>query len=621
MLALARHGQGLALHHDRLATPSHVSESPASSGRLAEDQSIFHFCEGNLNFSTAHSEDDEYFHKRKLSRDPMSHRIIEKRRRDRMNNCLADLSRLIPAEYLKKGRGRVEKTEIIEMAIKHMQYLQSRANLAAGIECGGAEGPAAGLPGDLRVTKCEQSQSPVSDRAEATSLPENASTPPTPPPADAALRPVVRPIVTEHYRLGYQECLSEAMHFLVEVEGYFAGDSLCVKLISHLQKHCDKIVKGDRLNVPRTRQPGEATSSSGSSSSYGATGNGNGASSGDSGVVVASKGPGPPSSSPHDAAARVHPAQLQQLPQHPHPHSYPHGLAASHLRDILCASPPSPQYHHPLAHHGLPQHYDPCTDADGLGGHDPHDGGPHPDPNHHYADPHHQHNSYKFKNTIQQRFSEEHGNGSSNSGLLKRRRTMTRSPPPSPPSPSPPAASAATPSASASASHPSQPSSQHTVASVPIFVLHARGAFYIPLSVSYEVLAPYLDVDLFSDPGSGRSARSARSDAIAAAEACATMTQVPPGVVLHPVTISVNFQQYVKQQPLPAQSQGPRPHPAPHPALVHAAHALVAHPPPQTSPTPTPAHALQPWSAGLGHARTDAVGFVPASPWELSARH
>lgn len=58
----------------------------------------------------------------------MSHRIIEKRRRDRMNNCLADLSRLIPAEYMKKGRGRVEKTEIIEMAIKHMKYLQSNVS-------------------------------------------------------------------------------------------------------------------------------------------------------------------------------------------------------------------------------------------------------------------------------------------------------------------------------------------------------------------------------------------------------------------------------------------------------------------------------------------------------------
>lgn len=62
-----------------------------------------------------------------MFQDPMSHRIIEKRRRDRMNNCLADLSRLIPAEYLKKGRGRVEKTEIIEMAIKHMKHLQALA--------------------------------------------------------------------------------------------------------------------------------------------------------------------------------------------------------------------------------------------------------------------------------------------------------------------------------------------------------------------------------------------------------------------------------------------------------------------------------------------------------------
>lgn len=62
----------------------------------------------------------------------MSHRIIEKRRRDRMNNCLQDLSRLIPPEYLKKGRGRVEKTEIIEMAIRHLKYLQERANGSYG---------------------------------------------------------------------------------------------------------------------------------------------------------------------------------------------------------------------------------------------------------------------------------------------------------------------------------------------------------------------------------------------------------------------------------------------------------------------------------------------------------
>ena len=63
-----------------------------------------------------------------IFQDPLSHRIIEKRRRDRMNNCLADLSRLIPSSYLKKGRGRIEKTEIIEMAIKHMKHLQQHSN-------------------------------------------------------------------------------------------------------------------------------------------------------------------------------------------------------------------------------------------------------------------------------------------------------------------------------------------------------------------------------------------------------------------------------------------------------------------------------------------------------------
>ena len=54
------------------------------------------------------------------------------------------------------------------------------------------------------------------------------------------------PIIIEHYRLGYQECLSEAMHFLVEVEGFFAGDPLCLRLINHLQKHCEKILKGEQ---------------------------------------------------------------------------------------------------------------------------------------------------------------------------------------------------------------------------------------------------------------------------------------------------------------------------------------------------------------------------------------
>ncbi|XP_046480838.1 hairy and enhancer of split-related protein HELT isoform X1 [Neodiprion pinetum] len=176
------------------------------------------YCEGNLNFATA-SEDDEVYTKKKVSRqDPMSHRIIEKRRRDRMNNCLADLSRLIPAEYLKKGRGRVEKTEIIEMAIRHMKYLQ-------------------GVRQDVRPTVATV-HSHTDDSVDSVSHSATASS------------------AADNYRLGFQECLSETMHFLVDVEGFFARDSLCVQLISHLQQHCDKMLAAsDRLGLPHPEMP------------------------------------------------------------------------------------------------------------------------------------------------------------------------------------------------------------------------------------------------------------------------------------------------------------------------------------------------------------------------------
>jgi len=56
--------------------------------------------------------------------DPKSHRLIEKRRRDRMNACLNELLQLTPHETIDNQR-RIEKTEIIEMAIKHVKHLIS----------------------------------------------------------------------------------------------------------------------------------------------------------------------------------------------------------------------------------------------------------------------------------------------------------------------------------------------------------------------------------------------------------------------------------------------------------------------------------------------------------------
>ena len=141
-----------------------------------------------------------------LPQDPMSHRVIEKRRRDRMNNCLADLSRLIPSSYLKKGRGRIEKTEIIEMAIKHMKHLQNHP-------CSKPEGC------DLQ-NEIEQGLSKTNS--------------------------------VESFRVGYHECLTESMHFLVEKQGLYSGDPFIVRMMSHLQKHFDRLGKASTSEIHST---------------------------------------------------------------------------------------------------------------------------------------------------------------------------------------------------------------------------------------------------------------------------------------------------------------------------------------------------------------------------------
>jgi hypothetical protein len=64
---------------------------------------------------------------------------------------------------------------------------------------------------------------------------------------------------------------------------------------------------------------------------------------------------------------------------------------------------------------------------------------------------------------------------------------------------------------------------------VPIFALHSKGSFYIPLTLDAEVLAPYL-----AEIGFGPHVNGLQNG---------NTSSVSGSVVLHPVTISVNFQQ------------------------------------------------------------------------------
>uniref|UniRef100_A0A0K8T259 Hairy/enhancer-of-split related with YRPW motif protein 1 n=2 Tax=Lygus hesperus TaxID=30085 RepID=A0A0K8T259_LYGHE len=185
--------------------------------------------ETHLSYNNANnSEDDEYGFpgsKKKLTRDPLSHRIIEKRRRDRMNSCLADLSRLIPQDYMKKGRGRVEKTEIIEMAIRRIKHLMSHAPCQEA-ECRSEDMDTSVVP-------------PLSDGLQGG--------PPVPAPASLNGSQCSSTVDTlaDSYRLGFAECLNETVHFLVQVEGLMVADPLCTRLRSHLTNHCDNILQSN----------------------------------------------------------------------------------------------------------------------------------------------------------------------------------------------------------------------------------------------------------------------------------------------------------------------------------------------------------------------------------------
>ena len=137
-----------------------------------------------------------------------------------MNKCLADLSKLIPSANIKKGRGRIEKTEIIEMAIKHMKQLQLHP---------GKKSESCDLKNEL-----EQG--------------------------------LTRTASDDSFRVGYHQCLAECMHFLIEKQGLYSGDSFCVRMKSHLQKHFDRLGKAS----PSAADSGGGDTWSGTKSEYGA---------------------------------------------------------------------------------------------------------------------------------------------------------------------------------------------------------------------------------------------------------------------------------------------------------------------------------------------------------------
>uniref|UniRef100_A0A8C5P630 Hairy and enhancer of split-related protein HELT n=1 Tax=Leptobrachium leishanense TaxID=445787 RepID=A0A8C5P630_9ANUR len=58
-------------------------------------------------------------------RAPVSHKVIEKRRRDRINRCLSELGKTVPMALAKQNSGKLEKAEILEMTVQYLRALHA----------------------------------------------------------------------------------------------------------------------------------------------------------------------------------------------------------------------------------------------------------------------------------------------------------------------------------------------------------------------------------------------------------------------------------------------------------------------------------------------------------------
>ncbi|XP_026854769.1 hairy/enhancer-of-split related with YRPW motif protein 2 [Electrophorus electricus] len=103
--------------------------------------------------------------------------IIEKRRRDRINNSLSELRRLVPTAFEKQGSAKLEKAEILQMTVDHLKMLQ-----------------ATGGKGYFDVHS----------------------------------------LAMDFMSIGFRECLTEVARYLSTVEGLDSSDPLRARLVSHL---------------------------------------------------------------------------------------------------------------------------------------------------------------------------------------------------------------------------------------------------------------------------------------------------------------------------------------------------------------------------------------------------
>ncbi|XP_023200011.1 class E basic helix-loop-helix protein 41 isoform X1 [Xiphophorus maculatus] len=122
----------------------------------------------------------------------LPHRLIEKKRRDRINECIGQLKDLLPEHLKLSTLGHLEKAVVLELTLKHLNALTA-------------------------VTE-QQHQKIVALQN-----------------GDRSMKP---PIHTDldAFHSGFQTCAKEVLQYLSQAENWTAREQRCAQLINHLHK-------------------------------------------------------------------------------------------------------------------------------------------------------------------------------------------------------------------------------------------------------------------------------------------------------------------------------------------------------------------------------------------------
>lgn len=136
-----------------------------------------------------------------------SHRLAEKRRRDRMNISISEIAQMLPSSSVSK---QLEKAEILEKTISYIKTLQ-------------------GLTGDAKTT-CDTKISKAKEN-------QNVMEPQESQPSTSQLD------MNSKYYNGFNDCVKEVFHCLTNVEAMDIEQPCFQRLMRHLQTELEVLCK------------------------------------------------------------------------------------------------------------------------------------------------------------------------------------------------------------------------------------------------------------------------------------------------------------------------------------------------------------------------------------------